>query len=111
MSAIGINEMVRRRVGFTARNSHQEDHRMRIEFIGIDLGKTTFHLIALGEHNKVLVRKKFSRGQLLVYTASERNRDFSPTDPSPFWTVLARQGNYGVLVTLAGCPDEQSNST
>ena len=37
---------------------------MHIASIGIDLGKTTFHLVALGEHNKVLLRKKFSRPQL-----------------------------------------------
>ena len=42
---------------------------MHIASIGIDLGKTTFHLVALGERNKVLVRKKFSRSQLLAYTA------------------------------------------
>jgi transposase len=30
---------------------------MRIASIGIDLGKTTFHLVALGERNKVLIRK------------------------------------------------------
>ena len=43
---------------------------MHIASIGIDLGKTTFHLVALGERNKVLVRKKFSRTQLLAYTAN-----------------------------------------
>src|SRR5207245_7221245 len=43
---------------------------MHITSIGIDLGKTTFHLVALGERNKVLVRKKFSRAQLLVYCAN-----------------------------------------
>src|SRR6516225_1337497 len=42
---------------------------MDIASIGIDLGKTTFHLVALGERSKVLLRKKFSRSQLLVYTA------------------------------------------
>jgi hypothetical protein len=31
---------------------------MHIASIGIDLGKTTFHLVALGERSKVLVRKK-----------------------------------------------------
>jgi len=41
---------------------------MHIASIGIDLGKTTFHLVALGERNKVLVRKKFSRAQLLTHT-------------------------------------------
>jgi transposase len=43
---------------------------MHIASIGIDLGKTTFHLVALGERNKVLVRKKFLRAQLLAYTAN-----------------------------------------
>src|SRR5437016_11283288 len=43
---------------------------MHIASIGIDLGKTIFHLVALGERNKVLIRKKFSRAQLLAYTAN-----------------------------------------
>ena len=43
---------------------------MNIASIGIDLGKTAFHLVALGERNKVLVRKKFSRAPLLAYTAN-----------------------------------------
>ena len=43
---------------------------MHIASIGIDLGETTFHLVALGERNKVLLRKKFSRAQLLAYTAN-----------------------------------------
>jgi transposase len=43
---------------------------MNIASIGIDLGKTTFHLVALGERNQVVVRKKFSRATLLTYTAN-----------------------------------------
>jgi len=43
---------------------------MQIHSIGIDLGKTTFHLVALGAAGKVLVRKKFSKQQLLAYTAN-----------------------------------------
>jgi len=43
---------------------------MHIASIGINLGKTTFHLVALGERNKVLARKKFSRAPLLRYTAN-----------------------------------------
>ena len=43
---------------------------MNIASIGIDLGKTTFHLVALGERNKILLRRKFSRTQLLAYTAN-----------------------------------------
>jgi transposase len=43
---------------------------MNIASVGIDLGKTTFHLVALGERNKILFRRKFSRSQLLAYTAN-----------------------------------------
>jgi len=43
---------------------------MQIHSVGIDLGKTTFHLVALGAAGKVLVRKKFNRKQLLTYTAN-----------------------------------------
>jgi transposase len=43
---------------------------MQIRSVGIDLGKTTFHLVALGASGKVLVKKKFTRKQLLSYTAN-----------------------------------------
>lgn len=43
---------------------------MKIRSIGIDLGKTTFHLVALGERGKVVVRKQCSRKQLLTFTAN-----------------------------------------
>ena len=43
---------------------------MQIVSIGIDLGKTTFHLVALDNHGSILIRKKFSRKQLLAYTAN-----------------------------------------
>lgn len=43
---------------------------MNIVSVGIDLGKTTFHLVALDDHGKVVVRKKFSRNHLLAYTAN-----------------------------------------
>ena len=43
---------------------------MNITSIGIDLGKTTFHLIALDQHGKRVIQKKFSRQQLLAYTAN-----------------------------------------
>jgi transposase len=42
---------------------------MHIASIGIDLGKTTFHLVALDEHGKIVGKKKFSRKQL-AYTAN-----------------------------------------
>jgi transposase len=43
---------------------------MQIRSVGIDLGKTTFHLVGLGAAGKVLVRKKFTQRQLLTYTAN-----------------------------------------
>ena len=42
---------------------------MNIASIGIDIGKTTFHLVALDEHGSTVIRRKFSRKALLAYTA------------------------------------------
>jgi len=47
---------------------------MKIHTIGIDLGKTSFHLVGLDEHGEVVVRKKFSRAQLLRFTANREVR-------------------------------------
>ena len=38
---------------------------MQIHSVGIDLGKTTFHLVALSASGKVLLRKKFTQRQLI----------------------------------------------
>jgi transposase len=43
---------------------------MELHTIGIDLGKTVFHLIGLDLQGAVVVRKKFSRKQLLHFTAN-----------------------------------------
>jgi len=43
---------------------------MEIRSVGIDLGKTTFHLVALSASGKVLLRKKFSQKQLITFTAN-----------------------------------------
>src|ERR1700734_2928183 len=43
---------------------------MQIRSVGIDLGKTTFHLVALGDHGKVLLKKKFTQKQLITFTAN-----------------------------------------
>src|SRR5260370_191076 len=43
---------------------------MQIHSGGIDLGKTTFHLVALGAAGKVLVPKKFPQRQWVRYTAN-----------------------------------------
>lgn len=43
---------------------------MQIRSVGIDLGKTTFHLVALGDKGKVLLKKKFTQRQLITFTAN-----------------------------------------
>ena len=45
---------------------------MKIHTIGIDLGKTKFHIVGLNERGEVVVRKKFSRAQLLRFTANRK---------------------------------------
>ena len=43
---------------------------MEIHTIGIDLGKTVFHLVGLDARGEVVVRKKCSRNQILGFTAN-----------------------------------------
>ena len=53
---------------------------MELHAIGIDLGKTVFHLVGLDSSGNVIVRKRCSRTQLLKYTANHAgptNRDGS----------------------------------
>ena len=45
---------------------------MELNAIGIDLGKTLFHLVGLDASGNVVVRKRCSRAQLLKYTANLR---------------------------------------
>jgi len=40
--------------------------------VGIDLGKTVFHLVTMNEKGEVVARKKFSRKQLLHYTSNKK---------------------------------------
>jgi transposase len=43
---------------------------MELHTVGIDLGKTVFHLVGLNLRGEIVVRKKFSRKQLLHFTAN-----------------------------------------
>ena len=45
---------------------------MQIHVVGIDLGKTLFHLVGMDATGKVVVRKRCSRTQLLTFTANIR---------------------------------------
>ena len=42
---------------------------MELSTPGIDLGKTTFHLVGMNQRGEVVVRKRFTRTQLLHFTA------------------------------------------
>src|ERR1019366_4642660 len=43
---------------------------MKLHVIGIDLGKTVFHLVGLDSTGRAVIRKKCSRKQLLAFTAN-----------------------------------------
>jgi transposase len=43
---------------------------MKLRVIGIDLGKTVFHLIGMDEHGRIVLRKRCSRSQLLQLLAN-----------------------------------------
>lgn len=45
---------------------------MEISPICIGLSKTTFHLIGLSYRSEIVLRKKLSRRQLLIYTATRQ---------------------------------------
>lgn len=43
---------------------------MNIHAAGIDIGKYVFHFVGLDESGEVVIKKRFSRTQLLTYTAN-----------------------------------------
>ena len=45
---------------------------MELFTLGIDLGKTTFHLVGMDQRGEVVLRKRFSRLQLLQFTPNLR---------------------------------------
>jgi hypothetical protein len=67
---------------------------MHIASIGIDLGKTTFHLVALGERNRPRSRRSPTRLNALVMTTpAAGNSGRSPASarwsPPPPWLPSA----------------------
>ncbi len=40
---------------------------MKIKQIGIDIGKMTFHMVALNEANEIVIRRQFTRSQLITF--------------------------------------------
>src|SRR5260370_2625440 len=64
--------MVRRfypAVGWVIRNAWRRS-AMELSTLGIDLGKTVFHLVGMKQRGEVMVRKRFTRTQLLHFTAN-----------------------------------------
>jgi transposase len=45
---------------------------MEVATIGIDLSKTTFHVIGLNGRGEIVLRRKFSRKQLLHFTSNRQ---------------------------------------
>ena len=67
---------------------------MQIHSVGIDLGKTTFHLVALGTAGKVLLRKKFTQKQLITFTANMQTSLMEACSGAHFLgRVLREQGH------------------
>ena len=61
---------------------------MEIHTIGIDLGKTVFHLVGLDTRGEVVVRKKCSRDQILRFTANLQVSligRWKPAEERTFW--------------------------
>jgi len=51
---------------------------MEITTFGIDLGKTVFHVVGLNAAGEMVIRKRFSRAQLLRFTANLNSLWFKP---------------------------------
>ena len=56
---------------------------MPIHTVGIDIAKSVFHLVGLDETGSITVKKKFSRAQLLVYTANHLRSGCTAASRSP----------------------------
>src|ERR1700724_1475064 len=64
-----VNGMVRRR-SLEVVDCGARRHSMKLHVVGIDLGKAVFHLVGLDSTGKVVIRKRCSRAQLLVFTSN-----------------------------------------
>jgi hypothetical protein len=82
---------------------------MEVHVIGIDPGRTVFHLVGLNPSGEVVVRKRFSRAQLLRFTGRDQNAlkwsrrsiDFQRT-ANRVLTVCVSQGDNRIIVLEAG---------
>src|SRR5215467_4522676 len=79
---------------------------MHIASIGIDLGKTTFHLVALGEHNKVVDPEEVLTGAAigLYREPASRSSAWKPVPERTSWEPHCE--NKGTKQILEGPPIE-----
>src|ERR1039458_5072041 len=64
-----VNGMVRRR-SLEVVECGARRHLMKLHVLGIDLGKTVFHLVGVDSTGRAVIRKRCSRTQLLAFTAN-----------------------------------------
>jgi hypothetical protein len=107
---------------------------MQIHSVGIDLGKTTFHLVAPGAAGKVLVRKNirskkrlsktgnafgnnaFSRGALYSVPLPQKNYGRSAPLRAGFWLLRGNDGGGHFVLVFevedlgAAQPAQQDNA-
>jgi transposase len=63
---------------FSCKSSPQQPSRLcecgklEISTIGVDLAKTSFHVIGLNPQGEIVLRRKFSRKQLLQFTSNKQ---------------------------------------
>jgi hypothetical protein len=74
---------------------------MHIASIGIDLGKTTFHLVALGDSGKIVVRKKFTRKQAPTLGAGSEVKPTAVSASAADSAVTARGVTSATMVSSA----------
>ena len=62
---------------------------MELFTLGIDLGKTTFHVVGMNQRGEIVVRKRFTRTQLLHFTANLKVEliGMEPAAAHIFWAL------------------------
>src|SRR5713226_4451566 len=91
-------------------NSAERRPLMEIHAMGIDLGKTVFHLVAVDSSGNVVARKRCSRTQLLAYTANVRVQriGMEACSGSHFLGRALREQGHDVRLMPAQYPARQS---
>jgi transposase len=88
---------------------------MKLHVIGIDLGKTVFHLVGLDSTGRVAIRKKCSRTQLLAFPANLEVQliGMESCSGSHFWGRAVREQGHEVRLMAAQYvkPYVQSNKS